>query len=407
MSSLPLSERIILLGVSGSIAAYRAADIASQLRHLGAQVHVALTAHAAEFIGPVTFYALTGNPVLSGVFDEPYEGKIAHIHIAQQADLVLIAPATANILAKMAHGIADDALSTLLLATTAPVLAAPAMNSVMLAHPATQANIALLQARGVRFIEPGFGVLACRTEGYGKLADVQTIVQAVVNQLTAARDLEGKRVLVTAGATREPLDPVRFLTNRSSGKMGYAVAAAAAARGAQVVLISGSAAVSPPPGVAIVRVETTEQMLHAAQEHFDACDLFIAAAAPADYAPEQVADQKIKKTEAGETLVLRLRETPDIVGTLAAGKTRQIVVGFAAETENLLAHAAEKLARKRLDLIVANDVTAEGAGFESDTNIVTLLFADGRAQPLPKMTKREVADRLLDAARALMPSHDA
>lgn len=402
MSHLPLHDRIILLGVSGSIAAYRAADIASQLRHLGAQVHVALTAHAAEFIGPVTFYALTGNPVLSGVFDEPYAGKIAHIHIAQQAELVLIAPATANLLAKMAHGIADDVLSTLLLATTAPVLAAPAMNSVMLAHPATQANIALLQSRGVHFIEPGFGVLACRTEGYGKLADVQTIVQAVVAQLTAARDLEGRRVLVTAGATREPLDPVRFLTNRSSGRMGYAVAEAAKARGAQVTLLSGAAAIPLPAGVEVVRVETTAEMLRAAQARFDACDLFIAAAAPADYTPEQVARQKIKKGGKGETLTLRLRETPDIVATLAAGKSRQIVVGFAAETENLLAHAAEKLARKRLDLIVANDVTAEGAGFETETNIVTLLFADGRVEPLPKMSKREVADRLLDAAVALM-----
>jgi phosphopantothenoylcysteine decarboxylase/phosphopantothenate--cysteine ligase len=397
-----LSGRNILLGVTGSIAAYKAADIASQLGHLGAEVHVVLTPHAAEFVGAPTFRALTRNPVLVGVFDEPHDREIAHIHLAQTADLVLVAPATANILAKMSCGLADDMLSTLLLATTAPVLVAPAMNAVMLQHPATQANIATLRARGVEFIDPAYGTLACRTEGWGKLADVQTIVQAVVDRLARARDFAGARVLVTAGATREPLDPVRFLSNRSSGKMGYAIAEAAAARGAQVTLISGHASVEPPAGVEVIRAGTTEEMLAAAQERFADCDLFIAAAAPADYAPEKVAPQKIKKGRAGQTLTLRLRETPDVLGTLAARKKHQFVVGFAAETTELLANAAEKLTRKRLDLIAANDVTAEGAGFEADTNVVTLLWPDGRVEPLPQLPKRLLADKLLDAVRNLL-----
>lgn len=397
-----LKDKTILLGVSGSIAAYKAADIASQLGHLGADVRVVLTPHAAEFIGPATFRALTRNPVLIGLFDEPYDRQIAHIQLAQEVDLILVAPATANILAKMAHGIADDMLSTLLLAATAPILVAPAMNSAMLAHPATQANIALLQSRGVEFIEPAYGVLACRTEGYGKLADVQAIVQAVVQRLARKQDYAGVRVLVTAGATREPLDPVRFLSNRSSGKMGYALAESAAARGAQVTLISGAASASPPPDVEFVRVETTAEMLRAAESRFAGCDLLIAAAAPADYTPERVEPRKRKKQGAEETWTLRLRATPDIVGTLGARKSHQIVVGFAAETENLRENAAEKLARKRLDMIVANDVTAEGAGFESDTNIVTLLWPDGRAEDLPQMPKRALADRLLDSLLPLL-----
>jgi phosphopantothenoylcysteine decarboxylase/phosphopantothenate--cysteine ligase len=288
-------------------------------------------------------------------------------------------------------------LSTLLLAATAPILVAPAMNSAMLDHPATQANIDLLRARGVAFVDPAYGVLACRTEGWGKLADVTAIVQAVVERLARKQDFAGVRVLVTAGATREPLDPVRFISNRSSGKMGYALAEAAAARGAQVTLISGEASASPPPGVEVIRVETTEEMLRAAGSRFADCDLLIAAAAPADYTPETVEKQKHKKHGADDTWTLRLRATPDIVGTLGARKTHQIVVGFAAETENLRENAAGKLARKRLDMIVANDVTAEGAGFESDTNIVTLLWPDGRAENLPQMPKRALADRLLDA----------
>lgn len=397
----PLSSRTVVLGVSGSIAAYKAADVASKLGHLGASVHVVLTPQAAEFVGAATFRALTRNPVLSGVFDEPFDRQIAHIQLAQESDLILVAPATANVLAKMAHGLADDLLSTVLLAATAPIVIAPAMNAQMLDHPATRANIETLRARGVAFVDPAYGMLACRTEGWGKLADVDEIVAAVVERLNKSGDYAGRRVVVTAGATREPLDPVRFLSNRSSGKMGYALAEAAAARGAQVTLISGSATARPPANAAcveLVRVATTAEMLEAARAAFAGCDLFVAAAAPADYAPEHVAPHKLKKGEQPDGLTLRLRPTPDILASLATQKRRQVVVGFAAETRDLLANAADKLRRKQLDLIVANDVTAEGAGFEVDTNVVTLLWPDGRTEPLPKLTKRALADRILDAA---------
>lgn len=392
-----LTGRKILLGVSGSIAAYKAADIASQLGHLRANVHVVLTRHATEFIGAATFRALTRNPVLSDIFDEPFDRQIAHIQLAQESDLIVVAPATANLLAKMAHGIADDLLTSVLLAATAPVLAAPAMNSSMLDHPATQANLETLRSRGIAFVDPKFGVLACRTEGWGKLASVETILQAIVDRLCRSQDLSGRHVVVTAGATREPLDPVRFLSNRSSGKMGYALAEAAAQRGATVTLISGSASAPIPNGVGIVRVETTEEMLNASEAAFKRCDLYIAAAAPADFTPETVAPEKRKKGAEGEILTLRLRQTPDILSRLTAHKAGQFVIGFAAETNDLIAHAEEKIRRKNLDLIVANDVTAEGAGFEVDTNIVTLLWPDGRREPLPILSKRILADRLLDA----------
>lgn len=402
--TISLQGRRILLGVSGSIAAYKAADIASQLGKLGADVHVILSVAAARFVGEPTLRALTRNPVLTDVFDEPYEHRIAHIEIAQSADLLLIAPATANTLAKLAHGLADDMLSTVALATTAPLLIAPAMNAVMLAHPATQANLATLMERGAAFVEPQYGLLACQTEGWGKLADVEVIVQAVVESLTpTVRDLQGLRVVVTAGATREPLDPVRFLSNRSSGRMGYALAEAAARRGASVMLISGQTALPIPPNVERILVTTTAEMLTAAQAHFSTCDFFFAAAAPADFTPLHVATQKIKKrngSDSGE-ITLTLRETPDIVATLSAQKKGQFVVGFAAETENLLEQAREKMRRKRLDMIVANDVTQAGAGFEVETNIVTLLTEDGRVESLPLLPKSQVAERILTGALIL------
>jgi phosphopantothenoylcysteine decarboxylase/phosphopantothenate--cysteine ligase len=399
-----LAGKSILLGVSGSIAAYKAADLCSQLGKLDAEVHVVLTAHAAEFVGVSTFRALTRNPVLTDVFDEPHAKRIAHIDLAQSADLVLVAPASANLIAKMAHGLADDLLTTCLLATPppTPLLIAPAMNAVMWDHPATRANVAALVTRGVEVVQPGYGLLACQDIGYGKLAEVAEIVSAVVNRLAAPQDYAEKRLLITAGPTREPLDPVRFLTNRSSGKMGYAIAEAAARRGATVVLVSGQANLPAPYGVERILVGSAEEMLRACQERFAETNIFIAAAAVADYTPEVVAAQKIKKSEEGaEGLTLRLKRTADIVGTLAAQKRPgQVVVGFAAETEDLLAHAQAKLERKRLDLIVANDVTAEGAGFDVDTNIVTLLWSDGRRDALPKLPKREVARRLLDALNA-------
>ncbi len=429
----PLAGKEILLGVTGSIAAYKAADLCSRLGKLGANVHVVLTAAATQFVGAATFRALTRNPVVTDVFEEPTAKRIAHIDLAQSADLVLVAPASADILARMAHGLADDMLSTCLLATPSatPVLVAPAMNTVMWEHPATVENARILTERGVQFIAPGYGLLACQDVGAGKLADVEDIVAAVQARLETKLEVSesvkktnaevetnakperkwiGKRVLITAGATREPLDPVRFLSNRSSGKMGYAIAEEAAAQGADVTLVSGFATAIPPPGVSLVKVETAQEMLTACQSYFADCDVFIASAAVADYTPETVHAQKIKKpmaatntstqteeTDGEETVTIRLKRTPDIVATLAKSKQPgQIVVGFAAETEHLLAHARAKLETKRLDLIVANDITMEGAGFESDTNIVTLLWPDGRTETLPQMSKREVGRALLN-----------
>lgn len=393
----------ILLGVTGSIAAYKAADLASKLAQAGMDVHVAMTLHATEFVGPATFRALTGNPVLTGVFDEPVAGQMAHIDVAQSADLCLVAPATANILAKMAHGLADDALSTLLLATTAPTLVAPAMNTHMLAHPATQSNLAILTDRGVLVVAPGEGRLACGAVGAGRLADVPDLVAAVEQALIRRRDLAGARLMVTAGATREPLDPVRFISNRSSGRMGCALAQAAAARGASVTLVAAHLEVPTPPGVEVVQVGTTAEMLDEATSRFGDCHAVIAAAAPCDFAPAEVTDRKIKKRGDGSGLVLDLVPTPDILATLSSMRTRQVLVGFAAETNDLLANASAKLERKGLDLLVANDVSAPGAGFEVTTNVVTILHRDGRQEPLPLMHKLEVANQVLDRLAPLLP----
>jgi phosphopantothenoylcysteine decarboxylase/phosphopantothenate--cysteine ligase len=399
-----LAGRMILLGVSGSIAAYKAADLASRLVQAGAEVHVALTEHGAAFVGPATFRALTGNPVLTGVLDEPYPGRMAHIDIAQSADVFVVAPATANIIAKMACGIADDALSTLLLATTAPVVVAPAMNTAMLDHEATQANLATLRARGIQVVEPDEGRLACGAAGRGRLASVDTLVAAVQEALKLASDLDGCRILVTAGATREPIDPVRFISNRSSGKMGCALAAAAQARGAKVTLIAAHMTAAPTPGARVTQVSTTREMLEACEAEFDHCDVFIGAAAPCDFSPEHVEPGKISKSATGRVLDLRLTATPDIIASLAARKGDRLVVGFAAETSELESSAQRKLSTKGLDLIVANDVAADGSGFEVDTNAVLLLHADGRREQTPLLPKRQIADRVLDAVVALRAS---
>jgi phosphopantothenoylcysteine decarboxylase/phosphopantothenate--cysteine ligase len=364
-----------------------------------------LTASAAKFVGEATFRALTRNPVVSDLFDEPEARRIAHIDLAQSADLVLVAPASANIIAKYASGLADDMLTTCLLATPAstPVLVAPAMNTVMWENPATIANITILESRGVRIVQPGSGVLACLDIGIGKLADTPEIVKAVEAILAIAQDYAGKRVLVTAGATREPLDPVRFLTNRSSGKMGYALAANAAKRGAQVTLVSGSASVAPPPDVTLVSVETAEEMCAACIELFPDADLFVGAAAVADYMPARYSGSKIKKISGDDALTLILKRTPDIAAELGKRKRAgQVTVGFAAETEDLIRNAHHKIGSKNLDLIAANDVTEEGAGFEIDTNIVTLVWPNGATESLPKLSKVETAARILDAALLLL-----
>ncbi len=402
-----LTGKKILLCVSGSIAAYKAADLASRLSKTGAALWVVMTPSALRFVAPATFQALTRSPVLTDVFDEPISGRIAHIELAQSVDLVIAAPASADLLAKMAHGIADDIVTTCLLAVPkpTPLLAAPAMNTVMWEHPATQENLRTLQRRGVEIVQPGYGLLACQDVGVGKLSDVEDIFKAIVARLTPHQDLVGHGVLITAGATREPLDPVRFLSNRSSGKMGFALAREAARRGARVAVVSGFTTEPLPPGINVVRAETAEQMHRLCLGLKRNFNIFIGAAAVADYAPAEAAEQKIKKR--GETqneLTLKLVKTPDIIAALAREKQPdQFVVGFAAETEDLLQNAQEKLTRKNLDLIVANDVTAEGAGFDSDTNIVTFLFADGQRTSLPKLSKNEVAQEIFNAISARLP----
>lgn len=396
---MPVFEgKHILLGVTGSIAAYKAADIASKLTQAGAEVDVVLTEHARRFVTEVTFRALTRRPVLVDLFDEPEERQIAHIHLAKRADVLLIAPATANILAKLATGIADDLLSTVYLATEARVIIAPAMNTVMWYHPATQHNIAVLQERGVRFVYPAEGMLACRDVGAGKLADTSTILTAVEEELNPP--LRGVRMLVTAGPTEEPLDAVRHLSNPSSGKMGYAIAEEAARQGAEVTLISGPTLLEPPRGVQVIRVRTAQEMLEACLQVFEQTDVVIAAAAVSDYRPAEVWQGKRKKGATEWTI--RLIPNPDILQTLAERKRGQILVGFAAETDDLLANAQVKLKQKRLDLIVANDVSEAGSGFRADTNRVTLIWSDGRQVSLPQMSKKQVAVEVLQAVRTLL-----
>jgi phosphopantothenoylcysteine decarboxylase / phosphopantothenate---cysteine ligase len=389
----------ITLGVTGGVAAYKAAELVRRLQQEGFSVEVVMTRAACEFIAPLTFAALTGKKVITGLFAESggeanLESAIEHIAVAQRTDLLLVAPATADIIAKFSRGISDDFLSALYLATTAPVVVAPAMNVNMWNHPATQENLERLRSRGVHVVNPDEGYLACGMTGAGRLAGQEAIVAAVREVLQVRRDLEGQTFLLTAGPTQEDLDPVRFLTNRSSGRMGYAVAEAAAQRGAKVILISGPTALETPAGVTRVDVRTAAEMLRAVERHFAQATTAVFAAAVADYRPADVASQKIKKT-AGE-MTLRLEPNPDILATLARKKGNRLIVGFAAETGKVAENARKKLAEKNADLIVANDVTAEGAGFDVDTNIVTLFARDGRDLPLPKMTKREVAHRILD-----------
>ncbi len=399
-----LEGKRVLLGVSGSISAYKAADLVSQLGKLGAVVHVVLTQNATQFVGVSTFRALSRNAVLTDTFEEPDTQRIAHIDLAQSADLVLVAPATANILAKMAHGIADDMLTTCLLATpsSTPLLVAPAMNTQMWHHPATVDNVATLTARGIQLVPPGSGLLACQDVGEGKLADIADIVAAVTQALTVSQTLEGQHLLITAGATREPLDPVRFLTNRSSGKMGYALASEAVRRGARVTLVSGVSTQPPPNGVHLIPVETAQEMLQVCLNTLPNVTGIIAAAAVADYRPAEAMPHKIKKQEGESDFTLRLTPNTDIIAELGRKKSDNVKsIGFAAETQNLLQNATTKLERKNLDMIVVNDVLQEGAGFEVDTNIVTFAWRDGRTLALPKLSKAEVSKRILDAFESL------
>jgi phosphopantothenoylcysteine decarboxylase / phosphopantothenate---cysteine ligase len=396
----------IALGVTGGVAAYKAAELVRRLQQEKLDVQVVMTRAAQEFITPLTFAALTGKKVITEMFGADdaspanVESAIEHIAVAQRIDLLLVAPATADILGHFAHGIAGDFLGTLYLATKAPVVVAPAMNVSMWEHPATQQNLATLKSRGVHVVDPDEGYLACGMTGAGRLAATETIVQKVCSVLGLRHDLEGQTVLVTAGPTCEDLDPVRFLTNRSSGKMGYALAEAAIRRGARVVLVSGPTDLAIPEGADWVPVRAAEEMHNAVRERAAEANIVIMAAAVSDYRPTATHSQKLKRGDDRLTLQLQLEPTPDILAELgrAPAKNGCVLVGFAAETQQLVENARAKLARKGADMIVANDVTQEGAGFDADTNIVTLFLRDGREVPLPKLTKFEVANRILDHA---------
>lgn len=393
-----LKGKTVVLGVSGGIAAYKAAELVRLLVTGGASVRVIMTRNACEFVTPLTMQTLSQNPVATDTFSLAGESQIGHIRLADEADLVIVAPATANVLAKAAAGIADDIVTTVLLATRAPIAFAPAMNVNMYAHPTVVENLARLRARDVTIIEPGEGVLACGWEGRGRLADPAVIVEHVERML-APSDLGGERILITAGPTQEAIDPVRFVSNRSSGKMGYAIARAAWRRGAEVRLVSGPSALATPVGVERIDTVSAAEMLDTTSRNFPWCTVLVMAAAIADFRPAEPAAQKLKKDEAG--LTLKMAGVPDELPRIAAKKGERILVGFAAETENLEANALDKLKRKHLDLIVANDVTLEGAGFSVDTNIVTLITARSGARRLPKMSKDEVADVILDRVVAL------
>jgi len=397
---MSLAGRTVVLGVSGGIAAYKSAEIVRLLTAQGATVRVVMTRGAREFITPLTLQTLSGNPVSTELFDLTQESQIGHIQLADSADVVLVAPATANAIAKLAHGIADDLLSTVLLATRAPMLLAPAMNVHMYENAAVQENLQTVARRGARLIPPAVGSLACGYEGQGRLPDPERIVLEVGRAL-AAPDLDGERVLVTAGPNREPLDPVRFLSNRSSGRMGYALAAAAWRRGADVTLVSGPTALADPHGVTTVRVSTADEMHRAVRREFKETSVLLMAAAVADYRPKSVARQKIKKGAGRHTI--ELERTVDILADLPASRGRRIVVGFAAETEDVLRNAERKLTAKKLDLIVANDVSRPDAGFEVATNAVTLIDADGRDE-IDLAGKDEIADRILDRVVRLRSS---
>lgn len=390
----------VVVGVSGGIAAYKSAELVSRLRKAGVSVHVIMTENATRFVAPLTFETLSNHPVVTDTFARPETWEVEHIALAKRADVFVIAPATANIMAKLACGIADDMLSTTALATKAPMLIAPAMNTGMWTAEATQQNLRTLKARGVRFIGPEGGFLACGDTGAGRMSEPKDIFDAVMALLHPLRDMEGLRVLVTAGATRERLDPVRYLSNDSSGKMGFALAQAAHDRGAEVTVVCGVTTAEEPEGVRLVRITSTKELYDAVTTLCGDMDVVIQAAAPADYRFAVCHDQKLKKQD-GQPLVVELVENPDIAAEVGRRKRPgQILVGFAAETEQLIPHAQSKLQKKNLDLIVANDITAAGAGFNVDTNIATLITPTSQ-DPRPLQSKRALADDILSKVMSL------
>lgn len=395
-----LTGKHVVLGVTGGIAVYKVCEVVSRLRKSGANVHVIMTKNATEFVAPLTFETLSNNPVVTDTFARPETWEVEHIALAKRAEVFAIAPATANCLAKMACGIADDMLTTTVLATKAPILVAPAMNTGMWTAEATRQNVETLKGRGVHFVGPDSGMLACGDSGAGRMSEPAQIVEAITALLCPKQDMAGLRVMVTAGATRERFDPVRYMTNDSSGKMGFAVAEAALARGAEVTVVAGHTTAQEPANVTMVRVDSTRELYDAVLENAPKADVIIQAAAPADYRFAQIHEEKYKK-RAGEPLTVELVENPDIAAEVGRRKQPgQTLVGFAAETGPKLGNAKQKLEKKKLDLVVFNDVTAPGAGFNVDTNIATLVTRDGETA-CPLRTKRELADDILDAVMAL------
>ena len=387
-------KKCVVVGVSGGVAVYKALDVISRLRKKDVEVHVIMTKSATEFVTPLSFQSLSQNMVITDMFAEPKAWEIQHISLAKKADLMLIVPATANIIGKVANGIADDMLSTTIMATKAPVVFCPAMNTNMYENPIVQRNISLLKELGYEFIEPASGRLACGDEGKGKLQDTEIIAEETLRRLHSTKDLLGKKVVVTAGPTMVPIDPVRILTNRSSGKMGYSIAEEARDRGAEVVLISGPTSLRKPNGIKVIDVKTNEDMFNAIKNEFKDADIVIKSAAVADYKAKNYSNEKIKKT--GDDLNLIFERDRDILKTLGGMKENQILVGFAAESSNLKENAKGKLERKNLDYIVANDISKQETGFASDENKVTIISKSGEEVSLEKMSKREVAKNIFD-----------
>lgn len=394
-----LKKKKIVLGITGGIAAYKAAELTRALIKEGAQVKVVMTKSATEFITPLTMQTLSQNQVYLDTFVPAEKYDMAHIALADFADAFIIAPATGNIIGKIASGVADDLLSTTIMAAGKPVLICPAMNNKMLANPIVQDNLRKLQEHGYFIMESAVGELACKTQGSGRLAEITDIIEEIKSLLTP-KDFLNEKVLITAGPTQEPLDPVRFITNLSSGKMGYALATAARRRGAEVTLISGPTFLSPPKVEKIINIRTAREMHKAVMENYKKAKIIIKAAAVADYRPKEISGQKLKKTK--ESLTVEMKTNPDIIEEIGKNKEGRIVVGFAMETQNLLANAREKLKKKNMDLIVANDVCKEGAGFQSDTNIVTIIDKKGKTETLKKMTKLEAADEILNRVKILL-----
>ena len=396
-----LKNKTVVIGVSGGIAVYKVCDVVSRLKKLGVNVHVIMTKSATEFVTPLTFQSLSQNYVVCDMFEEPKTWDVEHISLAKKADVFLIAPATANIIGKMACGISDDMLSTTVMATKAKVLIAPAMNTNMYENPIVQRNIDTLRALNYEFIEPESGRLACGDIGKGKLATPENIVEAVVDALTKKQDLEGKKIIITAGPTVEAIDPVRYITNRSTGKMGYAIAKEACDRGAEVTLVSGPTKLEPPKNLKkFIRTESAKDMYEAVINNLDENDVIIKSAAVADYKPKDYCDKKIKKSD--DDLVIKLDRNKDIAYEIGKVKKDKILVGFAAETNDLIENAKNKISKKNLDFIVANDLTKEGAGFGVDTNIVKIIDKDGAIEEYPIMKKNEVANVILDKVKDLL-----